>query len=93
MLNLCNMGYSAGKCDSFPAGTPDSVRFSIASDSGPAIQVCWVQERDHLPAAHGRAEYNRSSGEFIPVLASETLTAQARAYVASYLRRLKAAAR
>ena len=93
MLNCCNMGYSAGKCGCFPSGEADSVRFAVASDSGTVIHIRWVQERDHLPAAYGSAEYRRHSGEFAPLLASETLTAQARAYVTSYLRRRDAAAR
>ena len=91
MLNCCNMGYSAGRCGNFPAGNADSVRFSISSDTGPAIYVDWVHERDHLPAAHGRAEYHRNTGQFAPALNSEILTAQALAYVTTYLRRREAA--
>jgi hypothetical protein len=49
-----------------------------------------VQERDHLPAAYGRLEYRRHTGAFLTVPDQEILTAQAHAYVASYLKRRRA---
>jgi hypothetical protein len=93
MLDCCNMGYSAGKCPCFPAGSADSVRFAIASDTGAALQLHWVRERDHLPTAHGRVEYRRDTRQFFPPLESETLAAQARAYVTSYLKRARSVGR
>jgi hypothetical protein len=84
------MGYSAGKCGRFPAGDADAVRFAVVSDNEGAIHVRWVQERDHLPAAYGRIEYRRHTGAFLTVPDQEILTAQAHAYVASYLKRRRA---
>ena len=93
MLHCCNMGYCAGKCWSFPEGSADAVRFAIAGDDGPVVHILWVEERGHRPAAHGRAEYRRDSGDFLPALTPETRAAQALAYITSYLERREALSR
>ena len=90
---LCNLGYARGQCDRFPAGDgPDAVRFTIAADSGPSLRLYYVLERDHHPFAHGPLEYSPDSRAFTAPPPDASVDAQARAYIASYLRR-KAEAR
>ena len=91
MLDCCNMGYCAGKCQAFPAASDDAVRFGIVSDNGSEVRVQWVAQRDHLPSASGRVTYNRDSATFPGSDLPALLEAQVRAYLTSYLRRLKAA--
>jgi hypothetical protein len=85
-LEWCNMGYASGKCARFVPGGPDAVRFSIAADSGSRVRLLWCAERGHLPFAHGALEYDRDTGALSPVQ-TDVLEAQARAYLAVYLRR------
>ena len=85
---LCNLGYARGHCDRFPAGSgPDAVRFTIAADLGASLRLYYVLERDHHPFAHGPLEYSVDAAAFDTPPASESLDSQARAYIASYLRR------
>jgi len=85
---LCNLGYARGRCDRFPADAgPDAVRFTISRDTGAALSLYYVLERDHHPFAHGPLEYSLQSASFSPHPASALLQTQARAYVTSYLRR------
>jgi hypothetical protein len=52
--------------------------------------VKWALERDHLPFANGILTFERGAGTFVPDRGLEPiLGAQARAYVDSYLRRLR----
>lgn len=81
VLNVCNLGYAAGRCEGFSGG-PDAVRFSIRDDGGGALRIWYVVERGHLPWSHGMLEYPAGPGCADPVLAR-----QAEAYVESYLRR------
>ena len=88
---LCNCGYARGKCQQFPEdGVGDAVRFSITGVTGGLVKLVYVVEKNHAPIEHGPLEYidgqflNGKTGE-IPL--GETLTAQARAFVESYLRR------
>jgi hypothetical protein len=85
---LCNLGYARGQCDRFPSGDgPDAVRFTIAADSGTALRLYYVLERDHHPFAHGPLEYSIDLRAFACNPPGEFLDGQARAYIASYLRR------
>lgn len=89
MLDCCNMGYCATRCAAFPPGGDDAIRFGIVSDNGTEVGVQWVAQRDHLPSASGRITYHRDTAFFgvgLPTL----LEAQVRAYISSYLRRVKA---
>jgi len=84
---LCNLGYARGNCDRFPAEGPDAVRFTISQDQGSSVRVYYVIERDHHPISHGPLEYSRALGAFAGSSAGQSVTRQAEAYVASYLRR------
>jgi hypothetical protein len=84
---LCNLGYARGACPQFPkADGPDAVRFTISRDSGDAIGIDYVVERDHHPFAHGRLEYSTASGTMSDA-PGDVLARQAAAYAESYRRR------
>jgi hypothetical protein len=87
--DLCNCGYARRQCDRFPAGAPDAVRFSVASQTETSLQLVYIVERDYSPDHHGLLQYSvaeaRISGD-----SSELLSAQARAFAAAYLRRVPA---
>lgn len=85
---LCNLGYARGECDRFPSTDgPDAVRFTIASHEGSSLRLYYVLERDHHPFAHGPLQYSLDLQMFTAPALSDSLDAQARAYIASYLRR------
>jgi len=92
LLNhYCNLGYARGHCTRFPADSgPDAVRFTIVSDDGVALRLYYVLERDHRPFAHGPLEFSVALDEFIRPADGGLTGRQARAYVASYLRRREA---
>src|SRR5580658_5308232 len=54
--DICNCGYAGGRCDRFPQGSPDAVRFSVIGEDGPALRILYVFEKDHLPSGHAVAE-------------------------------------
>lgn len=80
------MGYARGQCPSFPAAaeTADAVRFGIVRREAGIATIRYVLERNHLPFQDGTVELPES-----PDGAREDslLTRQARAFLASYLRR------
>ena len=85
---LCNLGYARGRCECFPGGdAPDAVRFTVSADDGRSVRLYYVIERDHHPFAHGPIEYSTDSDSITPPGGAGLLDAQARAYLASYLRR------
>jgi|SRR5579862_8970322 len=88
---LCNCGYARGRCEHFPADTvADAIRFSILHEQDGVVRLVYIVEHDYAPAEHGTIEYSiaesRLSGQV-----SEVLAAQARAFLASYVRRAAAA--
>jgi hypothetical protein len=87
---LCNLGYARHTCNRFPASSgPDAARFSIARDDSDAIRIAWVLERDHHPFGHGMLTWSRADRDFTAPDSAAPVR-QARAYVASYLRRKQA---
>jgi hypothetical protein len=60
------------------------VRFGIVERGGGVTRVRWVRERDHHPFDDGVLELRDGDG----ASQGSVLERQARAYVASYLRRL-----
>jgi len=84
---LCNFGYARDRCTRLPADAPDAVRFAISHDQGSLIRIYWVVEKSHLPFAHGSLQYSSGAAQFEPAPADPCFTAQARAYLAAYLRR------
>jgi hypothetical protein len=92
LLSRCNMGYARGCCPRFPADEgPDAARFTIVSDGAANLRLYYVLERDHRPWAHGPLEYSRADDSFTEAPAGESTLHLARAYVASYLRRISEA--
>jgi hypothetical protein len=88
LRRLCNLGYARGACARFPSGDgPDAVRFAISGDSGAAIGIAFVVERDHHPFAHGRLDYSAETGTFAAHPGGDILERQAQAYAESYRRR------
>ncbi len=98
----CNAGYARGTCPSFPGGdAPDAVRFGIVRRDAGVATLQYVIERDHHPYDHGTLEVRESSLTGLlpdapvqdgpvqdgPVQVGPTLQHQARAFLASYLRR------
>ena len=94
LFHFCNMGYARGCCDRFPPGDgPDAARFTMAGDDQEGLHVYYVLERDHHPWSHGPLEFSRAGAAFLGPPTSETTVGLARAYVASYLRRISEASR
>lgn len=59
-LESCNLGY-ATSCPRLPKQrTCDAVRFAVAGDSQTRISIQFSLEMGHVPAGHGRLEYDRS---------------------------------
>ncbi len=78
--DVCNCGYASGRCDRFPKGSPDAVRFSVIGEDGPALRILYVFETDHLPSRHGVAEPGAE-------IVDPVLSGQIRAFAESYLLR------
>jgi hypothetical protein len=85
--DLCNCGYARDRCGRLPADAPDAVRFSVVGDAGDRVRIIWLIEKDHSPVEFGTLEYAEgklSSETFSP---TPLLTAQANAFIRSYLDR------
>ena len=80
--DVCNCGYAGGRCDRFPAGSADAVRFSVIGEQGPALRILYVFEKDHFPARHAVAEPGAE-------IADPVLAAQIRAFAESYRQSLR----
>jgi hypothetical protein len=53
----CSLGY-AFTCPHLPVDRLwDAVRFCVSAESDSSINVAYVCERNHLPAEHGKLEY------------------------------------
>lgn len=85
LRTCCNTGYARGACPNFPGGeAPDAVRFGIVDRSRGVAKIQYVVERDHYPYDHGILELTESDAT---TPHTEIVRAQARAFLASYLRR------
>jgi hypothetical protein len=79
----CNTGYARGACPRFPGGeAPDAVRFGIVKREAGLTTLRYVIERDHHPFDDGILQLQEASAADATVLER-----QARAFLASYLRR------
>jgi hypothetical protein len=85
--DLCNCGYARDRCGRLPAGAPDALRFSVIGDAGGRVRIIWVIEKDHSPLEFGTLEYAEGELAFENFSATPLLTAQAAAFVRSYLDR------
>jgi hypothetical protein len=91
LRDLCNCGYARGRCSRLPPGDhADAVRFSLLSDDAGAIRLICVLEKDHAPAEHQYLECGLDG--VVSASVSETLRAQARAFIESYVRLRNASA-
>jgi hypothetical protein len=87
LRELCNLGYAAG-CPRLPKErNRDAVRFSIASDRGDRLLICFVYEFSHRPAGHGTLEYDLSPGQWASSHADARIQKMAECYLQSYLLR------
>src|SRR5262249_24724571 len=84
---LCNLGYATGWSRVPGDRSFDAVRFAISRDDGSRLQVCFVCEIAHRPAAHGSLEYDAASGRWLTSHSDPRLQRQADCYVQSYLSR------
>ena len=85
MRTCCNTGYARGACPSFPGGeAPDAVRFGILRRESGTATIQYVIERNHHPFDHGTLVLSEAESN---ATAESTLQRQARAFLASYLRR------
>jgi hypothetical protein len=88
LRDCCNLGYARGKCARFPdAAGPDAVRFAVTADAGGSVAIYWVREKGHEPFDHGSLEYSMAAQAFAAASGDAAVEHQARAYLASYLRR------
>ncbi len=86
--DLCNCGYARGRCAHFPDDSAaDAVRFSITGDEAGHVRLVYIVEKNHSPAEHGGLEYAIDEERIVDGHTSELLASQARAFLASYLRR------
>lgn len=93
LLQFCNMGYARGSCPRFPSvDGPDAARFTISGDDHRAIHVYFVLERNHHPWSHGPLEFSADTAELLTPHGADSIAPLARAYVASYRRRISEAA-
>lgn len=83
--DLCNCGYARGRCDRFPDGAADAVRFSALSDTGGRLRLIYIIEKNHAPAESGTLEYSLAEAR-LEVDPSRLLAVQGQAFVQSYLR-------
>lgn len=87
LRDFCNLGHAHG-CSRLPADRrADSVRFAVAQDSGESIVLNYVYDRDHLPIAHGRLEYDCVGQRWLSPVIDACLGRQAQCYLAVYLER------
>ncbi len=84
---VCNLGYARGRCPRFPGdATQDAVRFALATATPEAVTIRYSIERDHRHCGHGTLELPVGQAPW-PV--QTLLERQARAYLHSYLRRIR----
>jgi hypothetical protein len=90
LQKLCNLGY-ADRCPRIPRERPwDSVRFGVrigVAENAGRVQVRYVCERGHLPAAHGLLEFDPSPPRWIKQHHDTRVQQMAECFVAAYLER------
>ena len=87
LREACNLGY-AGKCPRRPQDGPwDSIRFGIAREYNQRLELRYVCEKNHLPAAHGTLEFDAAAGRWTATHDDARLQKMAQCYVEAYLLR------
>ena len=89
---FCNLGYATG-CSWLPdERSCDAVRFSVAEDQGTRLQLWFVCESGHRPAAHGILQFDVPLSRWITPHPDPRIQKMAECYVESYLlRRIQSA--
>jgi hypothetical protein len=95
LREFCNLGYAA-TCTRLPKERPwDSIRFgarTLSSREDGAdrrIQVRYVCEREHLPAEHGRLEFDVAAARWIDFHRDQRVQRMAECFLESYVDRKK----
>lgn len=83
----CNLGY-AGTCPRRPQASPwDSIRFGVSRESNQRLELRYVCEKDHQPAAHGILEYDVAAGRWSAAHTDARIQKMAECFVEAYLLR------
>ena len=86
-LESCNLGY-AKSCSRLPRErSSDAMRFAVVRDSKGQVSVEFVLEREHLPVAHGRLQFDRQSRNWTPPHPDERIQSKAERFLEAYLKR------
>jgi hypothetical protein len=87
LREFCNLGYAAS-CPRLPSQRAwDAVRFSVARDRGSLLEVWFICELAHRPAAHGQLQYDCALGRWSAPHPDLRVQKMAECYVGSYLLR------
>ncbi len=87
-FQCCNHGYSRGACASFPAAeTRSSIRFDILRSDTAALEILYLEEREHAPLRWQTVRYALDTESLEPELNDVCAHAQILAFCRSYLRR------
>ena len=88
LRQFCNAGYGREACARFPKDSEaDAIRFHLASDTGAAIRVQYVIEKECRPLKHGAFEFSPETDELAGDNTDEIVRRQSIAFVESYRRR------
>jgi hypothetical protein len=88
--DLCNCGYARGRCGRLADGAPDAVRFSVSGNAEERLRIVWIVEKDCSPVEFGTLDYAGGKLSSENFSATPLLTAQATAFIRSYLDRVTA---
>ena len=82
----CNLGYAT--CSRLPAQrTADAIRFSVACERGSLLELWFVCERAHLPASHGKLQYDLAREQWLSTHPEPHIQKMAECYVQAYVQR------
>jgi len=89
---FCNLGYAAN-CPRLPQERScDAVRFSVARDRGTRLELWFICESGHLPAAHGTLEFDVPLKQWTTPHVDPRMLKMAECYLESYLMRRNSSA-
>lgn len=87
LREACNLGYAAS-CPRRPRESQwDSIRFGVIRETGRRLDLCYVCEKDHLPADHGTLEYDAAASRWIATHADARIQRMAECFLEAYLLR------
>jgi len=94
---FCNLGYATG-CSWAPAQRLwDSVRFSVSAPPSAAgertgarpLQLAYICERNHLPAAHGELEFDLAQSVWLRRHDDARIQKMAECFLEAYLKKTR----